>query len=186
MWLCGFLWLTTVVIWSPFSISLSAIIIAIATCTVTWSTTSLILSDSAISCLPCYMYFLSILSDSVCLNETLLLTPCNVIGHECSKTDVADLLLFIIFICSHVYQAWITGGSRGCTRCMPPFGVHHKNPLTNVGKPDENCSSWNSRERFWLLKRWKMSLNLNISICSKVYRGGYLEGRLACAYKASE
>ena len=34
-----------------------------------------------------------------------------------------------------------------------PFRVHHKNPLTNVGKPDENCSGGNCRERFWLLKR---------------------------------
>ena len=31
-----------------------------------------------------------------------------------------------------------TGRFRGHAGCIPPFGVHHKNPLTNVEKPDEN------------------------------------------------
>ena len=40
----------------------------------------------------------------------------------------------------------------GMLDTCPPFEVHHKNPLTNVGKPDEKCSGGNSRERFWLQK----------------------------------
>ena len=44
---------------------------------------------------------------------------------------------------------------EGMLNVHPPFGVHYKNPLTNVERPDENCSGGNSRERFWPLKKVK-------------------------------
>ena len=58
----------------------------------------------------CFTYYIHSCLFGVTLSAQvrfLLLPVCNVIGLKCNNTDVFDLLLCIIIVCTCVYQVWV-------------------------------------------------------------------------------